>query len=77
MLLTPIEREVARFRRAEIENPTKEAVANQKIKINDLDKKVDELESSLRKEQAINKMMMKFLKDKFGSEFIERVESNL
>lgn len=55
----------------------KETVANQKIKINDLDKKIDELESSLRKEQAINKMMMKFLKDKFGSEFIERVESNL
>ena len=55
----------------------KETVANQKIKINDLDKKVDELESSLRKEQAINKIMMKFLKDKFGLEFIERVESNL
>ena len=55
----------------------KETVVNQKIKINDLDKKVDDLESSLRKEQAINKMMMKFLKDKFGSEFIERVENNL
>ena len=55
----------------------KETVADQKIKINDLDKKVDELESALRKEQAINKMMMKFLKYKFGSEFIERVESNL
>ena len=55
----------------------KETVANQKIKINDLDHKVDELESALRYEQAINKMMMKFLKDKFGSEFIERVESNL
>ena len=55
----------------------KETVVNQKIKINDLDKKVDDLESSLRKEQAINKMMMKFLKDKFGSEFIERVESNI
>ena len=55
----------------------KETVVNQKIKINDLDKKVDDLESALRKEQAINKMMMKFLKDKFGSEFIERVESNL
>ena len=55
----------------------KETVADQKIKINDLDHKVDELESALRKEQAINKMMIKFLKDKFGSEFIERVESNL
>ena len=32
---------------------------------------------SLRKEQSVNKMMMKFLKDKFGSEFIERVESNI
>ena len=58
-------------------NGLKETVTNQKIKINDLDKKVDELERALRKEQAINKMMMKFLKDKFGSEFIERVESNL
>ena len=55
----------------------KETVANQKIKINDLDKKVDELERALRYEQSVNKMMIKFLKDKFGSEFIERVESNL
>ena len=55
----------------------KETVANQKIKINDLDKRADDLERALRKEQAINKMIMKFLKDKFGSEFIERVESNL
>ena len=58
-------------------NGLKETVTNQKIKINDLDKKVDELERALRKEQAINKMMMKFLKTKFGLEFIERVESNL
>ena len=55
----------------------KETVADQKIKINALDKKVDDLESALRREQSINKMMMKFLKDKFESEFIERVESNL
>ena len=55
----------------------KETVANQKIKINDLDKKIDDLERALRYEQAINKMMIKFLKDKFGSEFIKRVESNL
>ena len=55
----------------------KETVVNQKIKINDLDKKVDDLERALRYEQSINKMMMKFLKDKFGSEFIERVESNI
>ena len=55
----------------------KETVANQKIKINDLDKKVDELESALRYEQTVNKVLIKFLKDKFGLEFIERVESNL
>ena len=55
----------------------KETVLNQKIKINDLDHKVDELESALRKEQTINKMIMKFLTDKFGSDFIERVESNI
>ena len=55
----------------------KETVVNQKIKINDLDHKVDDLERALRYEQSINKMMMKFLKAKFGSEFIERVESNL
>ena len=60
-----------------LEEVLKETVANQKIKINDLDKKVDDLERALRYEQAINKMMIKFLKDKFGSEFIERVESNL
>ena len=55
----------------------KETVANQKIKINDLDKKVDDLESALRYEQTVNKVLIKFLKDKFGLEFIERVESNL
>ena len=55
----------------------KETVANQKIKINDLDKKADELERTLRYEQSVNKVLIKFLKDKFGSEFIERVDSNL
>ena len=55
----------------------KETVADQKSKINDLDKKVDDLESALRYEQTVNKVLIKFLKDKFGSEFIERVESNL
>ena len=55
----------------------KETVADQKNKINDLDKKVDELESALRYEQSVNKVLIKFLKDKFGLEFIERVESNL
>ena len=55
----------------------KETVANQKIKISDLDKKIDDLERALRYEQSVNKVLIKFLKDKFGSEFIERVESNL
>ena len=55
----------------------KETVADQKNKIYDLDKKVDDLEKALRYEQSVNKMMIKFLKDKFGLEFIERVESNV
>ena len=55
----------------------KETVTDQKSKINDLDKKVDDLERALRYEQSVNKVLIKFLKDKFGSEFIERVESNL
>ena len=55
----------------------KETVANQKIKINDLDKKIDDLERALRYEQSVSKVLIKFLKDKFGLEFIERVESNL
>ena len=55
----------------------KETVANQKSKINDLDKRADDLERALRYEQSVNKVLVKFLKDKFGSEFIERVESNL
>ena len=55
----------------------KETVADQRVKIGDLDRKVDDLERALRAEQATNKVLMKFLKDKFGSEFIERVESNL
>ena len=55
----------------------KETVANQKIKISDLDKRADDLERALRYEQSVSKVLMKFLKDKFGSEFIERVESNL
>ena len=55
----------------------KETVADQKNKISDLDKKVDDLERALRYEQSVNKVLIKFLKDKFGSEFVERVESNL
>lgn len=55
----------------------KETVEIQQDKINNLDKKIDALESALRYERNVNKMMIKFLKDKFGSEFIERVESNI
>ena len=55
----------------------RETVLIQREKINDLDKKVDDLERELREQQAANKMMMKFLKDKFGQEFIERVDSNI
>ena len=55
----------------------KETVLIQREKINDLDKKVDDLERALREQQNINKVMMKFLKDKFGQEFTERVDSNL
>ena len=55
----------------------KETVMMQRDKINSLDTKVDSLERALRNEQATNKVLMKFLKDKFGSEFTERVESNL
>ena len=44
----------------------KETVMMQRDKINSLDKKVDSLERDLRDEQARNKMLMKFLKDKFG-----------
>lgn len=55
----------------------KETVLIQREKINDLDKKVDDLERALREQQAANKVIMKFLKDKFGQEFTERVDSNL
>lgn len=51
-----------------------EIVANQKAKINDLDRKVGDLERALRDEQVANKVLMKLLKGRFGSEFIERVE---
>ena len=51
-----------------------EIVANQKAKINDLDRKVGDLERALRDERTANKAPMKLLKGKFGSEFVERVE---
>lgn len=51
-----------------------EIVANQKAKINDLDRKVGDLERALRDEQVANKVLMKLLKGRFGSEFVKRVE---
>ena len=51
-----------------------EIVANQKAKINDLDRKVGGLERALRDERSANKVLMKLLKGRFGSELIERVE---
>ena len=51
-----------------------EIVANQKAKISDLDRKVGGLERALRDERSTNKVLVKLLKGKFGSNFIERVE---
>ena len=51
-----------------------EIVANQKAKINDLDRKVGDLERALRDERSANKVLVKLLKGKFGSEFVKRVE---
>ncbi len=51
-----------------------EIVANQKAKINDLDRKVGDLERSLRDERSANKVLVKLLKGQLGSELIERVE---
>lgn len=51
-----------------------EIVANQKAKIRDLDRKVGGLERALRDERSANKVLVKLLKGKFGSNFIERVE---
>lgn len=54
----------------------KETVAMQKDKINDLDKKVDALESALRYERNVNKTLIRFLEKKFGVELKECIESN-
>lgn len=51
-----------------------EIVANQKAKINDLYRKVGDLEKVLRDERAANKVLRKLLKGKFDSEFVKRVE---
>lgn len=53
-----------------------EIFANQKAKINDLDRKVGDLERVLRDERAANKVLMKLLKGKFVSEFVKRLEDN-
>ena len=45
----------------------KETVTMQQDKINNLDEKIDALESTLRYERNVNKMIMKFLKNKFDS----------
>ena len=51
-----------------------EIVANQKAKINDLGRKVGDLERTLRDERAANKVLRKLLKGQLGSELIKRVE---
>lgn len=53
-----------------------EVIKMQQDKINDLDKKIDELESALRKEKNVNKTLIRFLEKKFGTEFKECIESN-
>ena len=54
----------------------RETVMMQKAKINDLDKKVDDLERTLRNERNVNKTLIRFLEKKFGAEFKECIESN-
>ena len=55
----------------------RETVMMQKAKINDLDKKVDDLERTLRNERNVNKTLIHFLEKKFGAEFKECIESNI
>lgn len=54
----------------------KETVAIQQNKINDMDHKIDELESALRYERNVNKTLIRFLEKKFGNEFKKCIESN-
>ena len=54
-----------------------EVIKIQQDKINDMDHKIDALESTLRYERNVNKTLIRFLEKKFGAEFIERVESNI
>lgn len=53
-----------------------EVIKIQQDKINDLDHKIDALESALRYERNVNKTLIRFLEKKFGAEFKECIESN-
>lgn len=53
-----------------------EVIKMQQDKINDMDHKIDALESALRYERNVNKILIRFLKKKFGAEFKECIESN-
>ena len=53
-----------------------EVIKMQQDKINDMDHKIDALESALRYERNVNKTLIHFLEKKFGAEFKECIESN-
>ena len=53
-----------------------EVIKMQQGKINDMDHKIDALESALRYERNVNKTLIRFLEKKFGAEFKECIESN-
>ena len=53
-----------------------EVIKMQQDKINDMDHKIDALESALRYERNVNKTLIRFLEKKFGAEFKECIESN-
>lgn len=53
-----------------------EVIKMQQGKINDMDHKIDALESALRYEREVNKTLIRFLEKKFGAEFKECIESN-
>ena len=53
-----------------------EVIKIQQDKINDMDHKIDALESALRYERNVNKTLIRFLEKKFGDEFKECIESN-
>lgn len=44
-----------------------EVIKMQQDKINDMDKKIDVLESALRYERNVNKTLIRFLEKKFGA----------